>query len=116
MKKFNVLMWDFNKDDIRHYDVLPYFRESLKNNKKLYKIENPDDLKNFVEKESRWMFWSRCEWEMICHGWPVRENDYKIDVHEQIMMNIDIIVDILWNEMNNEITDILWDEIKKKQL
>ena len=37
---------------------------------------------------------------MIVHGWPVRKNDYKIDVHEQVMMNIDIISDILYNEVS----------------
>jgi hypothetical protein len=37
---------------------------------------------------------------MICHGWPGQKNSYKLDVHEQIMMNIDIIAEILWNEFN----------------
>ena len=39
---------------------------------------------------------------MIVHGWPVHKNDYKLDVHEQIEMNIDIIAEILFNEYNNE--------------
>ena len=38
---------------------------------------------------------------MITHGWPVRKNNYKIDVHEQVMMNIDTIADILWKEIEN---------------
>ena len=101
MKKFYVLRWDFNSDKLVHYDILPYFREAIKNEKKLYKFDTLADMKTFVEKESRWMFWSRCEWEMICHGWPVRENDYKLDVHEQIMMNIDIITEILFNELKD---------------
>ena len=28
-KKFHVLTWDFNRDKIEHYDVLPYFRDRL---------------------------------------------------------------------------------------
>jgi hypothetical protein len=61
--------------------------------------ETFDEFRGFIESESACMFWSRCEWEMIIHGWPVRKNDYKIDVHEQIMMNIDVITEILMDEV-----------------
>jgi hypothetical protein len=121
-KVFNVLTWDFNHDELEHYDVLPYFRECYKERKKKSKgkkiqkilAENPDmrkyyavpstfdEFKEFIKDESRYMYWSRCEWEMIVHGWPVRKNDYKIDVHEQIMMNIDTIAEILWKEIEEK--------------
>ena len=120
MKKFNVLMWDFNHDELIHYDVLPYFRncyeERIVKSKK-YKGTNEmilinkyfkvpktlDEFKKFIENESRYQFWSRCEYEMICHGWPVQKNDYKLDVHEQVMMNINIIAEILYDEkVNND--------------
>ena len=114
-KKFHVLTWDFNKDKIEHYDVLPYLRdrleERIEKNKKdedeYFKVPKSfDDFKKFVKDESLYQFWSRCEYEMIVHGWPVRKNDYKIDVHEQIMMNIDIIAGILFDEY--------WDKIDKE--
>lgn len=104
-KKFNVLLWDFNSDQLVHYDVLPYFRRCLEENSKRKnykkKVDTPEDLKKFVESESHYRYWSRCEYEMICHGWPAGKNDYKIDVHEQVEMNIDTIVDILWEEIKN---------------
>ncbi len=111
-QKFNVLMWDFNSDKLVHYDVLPYLRNRYKdrveNFKKYSKEDNKyifvpktlDEFKKFVENESMYMFWSRCEYEMICHGWPAQKNDYKLDVYEQIMMNIDVIVNILFDELN----------------
>ena len=102
MKKFNVLVWDFNSDELKHYDVLPYFRQEIADPRNRGAVHDKEDLRKLIEKESRWMFWSRCEWEMICHGWPVRKNDYKLDVHEQVMMNIDTIVEILWNEINKK--------------
>lgn len=114
-KKFHVLTWDFNRDKIEHYDVLPYLRdrleERIEKNKKdedeYFKVPKSfDDFKKFVKDESLYQFWSRCEYEMIVHGWPVRINDYKIDVHEQIMMNIDIIAGILFDEY--------WDKIDKE--
>lgn len=115
-RKFFVLMWDFNGDNIEHYDVLPYLRncykDTLKQSKKksvqksqelmeYYKVPNTkEEFKKFIENKSCYQFWSRCEYEMICHGWPVQKNDYKIDVHEQIMMNVDTIADILMEEFN----------------
>ena len=117
MKKFNVLRWDFNHDELIYYDVLPYFRNRYKDRIKKsekYKGTNENDFneyfkvpetlgefKKFIENESRYQFWSRCEYEMICHGWPQQKNDYKLDVHEQVMMNINIVADILYNEVNN---------------
>ena len=118
-KKFNILTWNFNNDKLEYYDVLPFFREEYKERKKKSKgkrmqklmAKDPglkaafgvpttfDEVKEFVEDESRYMFWSRCEWEMIIHGWPVGDNDYKIDAHEQVMMNIDIIAGILLEEI-----------------
>lgn len=122
MTKFNVLTWDFNTDKLKHYNIIPYFIERYKERVERsedetikYNIDNYpeyktrfdipqtiDEFKKFVEDESMYMFWSRCEWEMIIHGWPLKREEYKIDVHEQIMMNIDVIVDILYKEINNE--------------
>ena len=114
-KKFHVLTWDFNRDKIEHYDVLPYFRDRLEERIEKNKNEEDDyfkvpksfdEFKKFVKNESLYQFWSRCEYEMIVHGWPVRKNDYKIDVHEQIMMNLDVISGILFDEY--------WDKIDKE--
>ena len=111
MKKniYNVLIWNFNKDNLEHYDVLPFFRrhyDEVKKKSKLKKVDHEyykvpktiEDFKTFIERESNWMYNGRCEYEMIIHGWPVQKNEYKIDIHEQIMMNIDIIANILYNE------------------
>jgi hypothetical protein len=96
MNTFYVLHWDFNHDALEHYDVLPYFRECYKEKKE--KPKTFEEFKEFIEHKSQYRFWSRCEYEMICHGWPVRKNDYKLDIHEQIMMNIDVITNILFKE------------------
>lgn len=99
MKKFNVLIWDFNNDKLEYYDILPYLRRKYDENSKYKKVPKTlEEFKNFVDSESRYQFWARCEYEMICHGWPVKQKDYKLDVYEQIMMNIDIIAEILYDE------------------
>lgn len=117
-RTFNVLCWDFNGDRLVHYDVLPYLRRCLEERKKRSKTKryqkfaekDPkikralgmpctwEELKEAIESESLHQFWGRCEYEMILTGWPARKNNYKLDVHEQIMMNIDTVTDILWEE------------------
>ena len=77
-QKFNVLTWNFNSDEIEHYDVLPYFRRVYSERKKKMKgkkmqkllEEHPDmkkyyyvpqtldEMKGFVKDESMYMFWS----------------------------------------------------------
>lgn len=127
--KFYVLTWDFNKDKIEHYDVLPYLRVRLEEriekhredkDKYLKAPKSFNEFKRFVEDESLYQFWSRCEYEMIVHGWPVKRNDYKIDVHEQIMMNIDVISGILfdeyWDKIDKEAhSDMHFNDIKNKE-
>lgn len=112
---FNVINWDFNKDDIEHYDVLPHFRRCFENRKKeskrkgvdpedkYFKVPKTfDEFKEFVKDESQYHFWARCEYEVIVHGWPVRKKDYKLDIHEQIMMNLDIVAGLLFEELGEK--------------
>lgn len=128
LKKFFVITWDFNTDSInKKYDVLPYLRLCIKERKekwkknqkskrfqknvesglidketieKYYKFpETFSEFKKFIQNEAQYQYWSRCEYEIICSGWPVQKNDYKLDVYEQIMMNLDTVCEILWNEI-----------------
>lgn len=128
--EFYVLRWDFNTDRLEHYDVLPGFRAALKERKaawKKYKAskrfakdvetgmisedalkryykypENLGELTDFIRNESAYRYWGKCEHEMIVHGWPVEKDDYKLDVHEQLMMNLPVIAKILWDELVSE--------------
>lgn len=146
LKKFNVLT--FSNGKIRVYDVLPYFRDSWKEkyNKEekekikaaKYKTKRMQLFKEWVIGRSMYMFWSRCEWEMLIGSWPYgskRINDQmkefmsedrnlddyhdsivldniitadmeKIDVHKQIEMNIDTIVNILYQELKLDKYDL----------
>lgn len=125
---FNVLRWEFNTDKIEHFDVLPGFRESLRERKarwakasksKRFKKyvesglvserdvvryhkypETEAELADFIKSDSMHRYWAKCEHEMIVHGWPVKKDDYKIDVHEQVVMNLPVIARILWEEIS----------------
>ena len=73
LKKFNVLT--FSNGKIREYDVLPYFRDSWKEKynkeeKEKIKTAKTDSKRKQLFKEwvlgrSRYMFWSRCEYEHL---------------------------------------------------
>ena len=48
-----------------------------------------------------YQFWARCEYEVILSSWPSRENGYrhKMDVYEQIHMNLDNIAKLMYDDL-----------------
>ena len=53
-------------------------------------VATEETLKEWIEKESRYQFWARCEYEFLVLPWPYnkeRDKSYKLDVFEQIMFN-----------------------------
>lgn len=80
-----------------------------------------DEFKKFVKDESQYQFWARCEYEIVLGPWPYvsapnesydksKENDLdawkehwkkhlascdKWDVHDQIMMNLDVVTQLV---------------------
>ena len=98
-KSFNVIVQDFNRREFVAYDVIPYFKNAWDTMKrsKVRSKELPTDLKGlkeWIKSQSRYHFWSRCEYEVVLSGWPNQDDKRKIDVHEQIMMNLDLVTDI----------------------
>ena len=101
---FNCIIFDINHKEFEPYDVMPYFLrewDEIKKTKRKYtedkyrgKPENMAELKEWLLHKSQYMFWSRCEYEIIVAGWPCTDVTRKIDIHDQIKMNIDLIVRI----------------------
>lgn len=110
MLSFNVLEYNFTTRKIDYYDVLPYFRREWKSKDWSFdkdKVKLKKDLKDWIIRASHYQFWARCEYEFLMAPWPYRDETLKddlkkIDVHEQVMMNIDIITDILAKEFKIE--------------
>ena len=90
IKPYKVISWDFNSDNIDYYDIMPFLIDSYKKIKK-NKPKTFDEIKEFIINESRYRFWSRCEYEVIITGWPKQKKEVKIDIFNQIMENIDVI-------------------------
>lgn len=98
MKSFNVIWWDFNDKEPKSYDVIPYLIRCYK--EKENKPKTFEEFKKFVEDESRYMYWSRCQYEILISDWPRKRYTVKWDIHQQIMMNINVIIDLLIEEVN----------------
>lgn len=125
MKQFNVINFNFNAKKFEAYDIIPYLvrkynervdtcnelEEDLKkatsehecnlytDSLKYWKVPVTfDEFKKFVQQESQYQFWSRCEYEIILVDWPCQKTEEKWDVYDQIMMNLDIITQIVMEE------------------
>ena len=104
--KYNVLIQDFNSRKFVPYDIFPYLYRQY--NEKEQKPLTIQQYKDFILSEARYQWWARCEYEIIVSGWPNVNNHKKIDVYEQIALNIDAITTLFMeyvdiNKANTEI-------------
>ena len=95
IKSFNVINFDFNSNEFESSAVMPYLVGCYKIEKKDKRPVTFDEFKKFVESNSMYMYWSRCEYEVILLDWPNQKTNKKIDIHWQIMNNIDLVTNIL---------------------
>lgn len=90
---FKVIVDNVNTKQFEFYDVMPYFircYEGTKDRPKTY-----EEFKSFIERWSRYMFWSRCQYELVLKPWVGHDNEQKVDVHWQLMNNLDLVTSIL---------------------
>lgn len=97
MKTFNVIIWDINKGEFIPYNIIPYLTKVYKESKD--KPKTLEEFINFVDKEAKYQFWSRCEYEIILEDWPCQTVKRKIDIYFQIKMNINLISKLLMDEV-----------------
>lgn len=95
MIPFNVINFNFNANKFEPYDVMPYLVKCYLSEKKDKRPVTFDEFKEFVKSTSMYMYWSRCEYEIILSDWPNHGTYKKIDIHWQIMNNIDIVTNVL---------------------
>lgn len=97
MKKFNVIIYDFNDKKFKPYDIMSYLRKSYYDEDE--KPSNFEEFKKFILHKSMYQWWSRCKYEIILTDWPNQKKFEKWDVHEQVKMNIDTITELLINDV-----------------
>lgn len=102
MKEFYVLVWDINKNVIKHYDILPYFRRMYDECPSEEQPTTFEEWRTFVISWGKYNYWARCEYEFIVSPWPSQDKEVKIDVWYQIEKNIDLLAEILMEEKNSQ--------------
>ena len=87
MKSFNVIIYEFNKKKFESYDIMPYLLRTWKEflEKVQYFAEDPEgfwkvpvkfnEYKNWIDKQLKYQYWGRCQYELILTEWPPRENE-----------------------------------------
>lgn len=97
-KPFYVIVDDVNRKEFVKYDVMPYFIDCYRECKKSKPV-SLEEFKSFIENNSRYMYWSRTEYEIVLKAWMSKTKDMKIDVHYQVMNNIDLIAQMLMDHV-----------------
>ena len=92
---FNVIIDDVNAQEFKPYDVMPYFIRCYEETKKKNRPNTYNEFKEFVKGKSMYMYWGRCEWELVLKPWVGHSNERKVDVHWQLMHNLDLVTSIL---------------------
>ena len=123
-KEFNVIIYDFNSKKVVSYNIIPYLLSRYE--KEENKPKTFDEFKEYIKNWSMYQWWARCEYEIIVSPWPYtlspserakEENNVeawkehwkkhlnecqKIDIHYQVMMNLDIITKIFIEIVNEQ--------------
>ena len=100
---FNVITYEPNSKKFEPYDIIPYFVRTYNElkEKKYKKIPKTfEEFKEFVRSEGMYQFWGRCEYEIILVDWPCQKVEKKIDIWNQIEMNLDLITDLVMKAIN----------------
>ena len=101
MKEFNVIWFNHTLNKFEKYNIIPSLINRYNEQKELNKNSSFEEIKKFILSESLYRWWSKSEYEIILANWPTQKYEQKIDIYQQIKMNIDIITEIFIDILNN---------------
>lgn len=103
--EWNVLNYDSNFKRIKPINILDdNLKTIIYKNIKSKKIKNYKELKEFLDKKFQYHYWSRCEYEIAIGSIFMKDiiEAEKIDVYDQIKINLDRITEYIINKMEIE--------------
>ena len=102
--EWNVYHYNINKSRIETFNIFCHsgFREDVQDHAK--KHEDKEAFAKAVKTSLMYYFWARSEYEILIRAWCGGNGDeeVKIDIYSQVMMNWDKFIDYLWNERNKD--------------
>lgn len=97
----NWLVWryDYNKREIVKWNIFKHHSFYISIIENLGTNHNSKELfEEQLEKDLRYYFWCRAEYEVIIVPWcDNSENGKKTDIYEQIKLNWNNFVDYIWS-------------------
>jgi hypothetical protein len=91
--EWNVIHYDWSKKKVITYNIMPGIAELVAKEIRRGNIQNKADLKKELTTEFMYHYWSKCEAEMFVSGFGRNDEPEKVDIWQQIEMNLDRIVD-----------------------
>lgn len=91
---FFVINEDQDNKEFYYFDIMPYFLNKYKSMRKSDCPRNFRECKYFIEKESAHEFWLRRKYEVVLSPLTGTTPTKKIDVHYQILMNLNVITSL----------------------
>ena len=89
---YNVIIYDVNHEKFEPYNIFPYLINEY--NELDVKPTTFEEVREFIRKKSKYMWWSRTQYEIILTDWPCKMNEEKWDIYKQIEMNLDVITEL----------------------
>lgn len=101
MPVWNVYIYNINLQKIEVYNIFNHGSFKKDVDLALRVAENKEEFAQALQKELRYYFWSKCEWEIEIVDWlGHQKSGLKTDVYKQVMLNFDVFVDYVWRFKN----------------
>lgn len=97
--KYYIIRWDWNENKVVKYNILgDDLIEDIYKKVKNKKIQDSNELKNYLDREFKYYYWSKAEAEMIVSDLMERHGE-KIDMYRLIADNLDLLTEYINNKM-----------------
>ena len=94
---YYVLVYNVNSNKVEGFYIIPYLVHEY--NEESSKPKTFDEFVQFVDRKSKYQFWSRCQYEIVMDSFPEYKKQ-KVDVYFQIQQNLKLITQIFINSIN----------------
>ena len=97
---WNVYYYNHNSRQIEVHNVFDHWRFIEYSAKYIKKFKDDKEaLKEQIRRELVYYYWSKYEWEIIISPFTAKpeNNDIKVDVYEQVMLNWDVFFEYFWD-------------------
>lgn len=98
--EWNVYCYNYNSRKVETHNVFNHWRFIEYSAKAIKKYkDDKKSLEEQIRRELMYYYWSKYEWEVIVAPFtsnPKEEEEKKLDVYEQVMLNWNIFFEYFW--------------------